>query len=154
MATYQLRWEADVVPDKIERELVLKHPIDRVWTALTTAEGLAGWFGSTAEIDLRPGGRLFLRWDELGAEGTATVETVEPPHRFSFWWGIEGLPDDDPRRTLVEFTLTAVEEGTLLRLVESGFAQVEEEIGRAAQAGNTEGWDSELGDLVAYLDAA
>jgi len=154
MATYWLREEADVVPDKIERELVLKHSVERVWTALTTAEGLAGWFGSAAEIDLRPGGRLFLRWEEHNAEGLATVEAVEPPHRFAFWWGIDGLPKEDPRRTLVEFTLTAVPEGTLLRLVESGFAELGEQIGRAAQAGNAGGWESELGDLVAYLDAA
>ncbi|WP_425549715.1 SRPBCC family protein, partial [Actinomadura viridis] len=32
--------------------MVLRHPAERVWAALTTAEGLSQWFGSVAEIDL------------------------------------------------------------------------------------------------------
>ena len=31
-------------------------PPGQVWAALTTAEGLAAWFGDQATIDLRPGG--------------------------------------------------------------------------------------------------
>nr|WP_207930966.1 SRPBCC domain-containing protein [Streptomyces sp. 8K308] len=48
-----------MVSDRSERVVVLRHPIERVWATLTTAEGLSGWFGSVAEIDLRPGGRAF-----------------------------------------------------------------------------------------------
>lgn len=143
-----------MVPDQIEREIVLRHPVERVWQALTTAAGLAGWFGSHAEIDLRPGGQLRLRWEEYNAEGDATITVVEPPGRFGFRWGIDGLPPDDPRRTEVVFTLTAVAEGTRLRVVESGFAQVAEDLARQAHKGNSEGWDAELADLVAYLDGA
>jgi uncharacterized protein YndB with AHSA1/START domain len=51
-----------MVSDAIERVVVLRHPIEQVWAALTTAEGLSGLFGSPAEIDLRPGGRVFFRW--------------------------------------------------------------------------------------------
>ena len=43
-------------PDRIERTLELAHPPATVWAALTTAEGLAAWFGDEADIDLRPGG--------------------------------------------------------------------------------------------------
>lgn len=32
-------------PDRIERTIELAHPPERVWAALTTAEGLAAWFG-------------------------------------------------------------------------------------------------------------
>lgn len=142
-----------MVPDSIERELILKHPVEKVWAALTTAEGLAGWFGSTAEIDLRPGGRVFLRWEEQDMDAEATVVTVEPPHRFAFRWPINGLPKEDPRRTLVEFTLAEIEEGTRLSLVETGFAQLEGEAHQKAHGGNNEGWTAELADLVAYLDA-
>jgi hypothetical protein len=39
-------------------------------------------------------------------------------------------------------------------VVESGFAQLPEEGYRAAFDGNTQGWASELGELVSYLDAA
>lgn len=143
-----------MVTDRIERELVLRHPVERVWQALTTATGLGGWFGSAAEIDLRPGGRAWFRWEELGEEGEATITVVDPPRRFGFRWDIQGLPADDPRRTEVVFTLTPAAEGTRLQLVETGFAQVAEELAQAAYKSNSEGWDAELADLVAYLDAS
>jgi uncharacterized protein YndB with AHSA1/START domain len=82
------------------------------------------------------------------------VERVEEPTVFGFTWQIYGLPEDDPRRTYVEFTLEPVGAGTRLRVVESGFAQLPEDAYRKAYGGNTEGWARELGELVAYLDAA
>ena len=42
-------------PDRIERTVALARPPQVVWLALTTAEGLAAWFGAQATIDLRPG---------------------------------------------------------------------------------------------------
>jgi uncharacterized protein YndB with AHSA1/START domain len=46
------------VPDSIRRELTLAAPRDRVWRALTDVEQLVRWFPtSSAELDLRPGGR-------------------------------------------------------------------------------------------------
>jgi hypothetical protein len=39
-------------------------------------------------------------------------------------------------------------------VVESGFAQLPEDAYRTAYDGNTQGWASELGELVDYLDAA
>ena len=67
---------------------------------------------------------------------------------------IYGLPDDDPRRTYVEFTLEPAGASTRLTVVETGFAQAPEDSYRKAYDGNTRGWASELGELVAYLDAA
>lgn len=142
-----------MVSDTIEREAVLRHPIERVWAALTTAEGLSQWFGSVAEVDLRPGGRAYFRWDDLGEESVATVTVVEPPHRFAFRWGIEGLPEHDAPQTLVEFTLEQASDGTRLRLVESGFAQAADDVARPAHEVNSRGWDAELVDLETYLDA-
>ena len=73
---------------------------------------------------------------------------------FGFTWHIYGLPDDDPRRTYVEFTLEPVGSGTRLTVVESGFAQLPPDAHDKAFGGNVKGWASELGELVAYLDAA
>jgi uncharacterized protein YndB with AHSA1/START domain len=42
-------------PDRIERAVEVAHSHERVWAALTTAEGLSAWFGNEATIDLRPG---------------------------------------------------------------------------------------------------
>jgi hypothetical protein len=73
---------------------------------------------------------------------------------FAFTWHIHGLPDDDPRRTYVEFTLEPAGEGTRLRVVETGFAQLPGDAYRTGYDAHTEGWASELGELVDYLDAA
>jgi uncharacterized protein YndB with AHSA1/START domain len=139
-------------PDRIERTVELAHPPERVWAALTTAEGLAAWFGDEAAIDLRPGGAARMRFAG-GHTANMRVERVEEPTVFGFTWGIYGLPADDPRRTYVEFTLTPAGAGTRLTVVETGFAQLPEDVHRTAYDGNTEGWAKELGELVAYLDA-
>ena len=143
-------------PDRIERTLDLPHPPERVWAALTTADGLGTWFGNTAKVDLRVGGLVHLAW-ESGDEATLTIERLEPPAggraAVGWTWGLSGLPDGDPRRTYVEFTLEPRGSGTLLSMVESGFAQVSGETHDKAHGGNTEGWTHELGELVAYLDA-
>ena len=141
-------------PDRIERTVELAHPPGTVWAALTTAEGLGAWFGDEATIDLRPGGAARMTWAEAGATAQMRVERVEEPTVFGFTWQIYGLPEDDPRRTYVEFTLEPAGAGTRLTVVESGFAQLPEEVYRKAYDGNTEGWAKELAELAGYLDAA
>ena len=138
-------------PDRIERTLDLAHPPEKVWNALTSADGLGTWFGNRAEVDLRVGGQATLSWDS-GDSAVLTIERVEPPHVFAYTWPIYGLPQEDARRNLVEFTLEPTAAGTTLRMVESGFAQVPDDAHKTAYEGNVEGWKSELGELVAYLD--
>jgi uncharacterized protein YndB with AHSA1/START domain len=140
-------------PDRIERTVELAHPPAAVWAAITTAEGLAAWFGQEAAIDLRPGGEARLTWTEGPSVGLR-VERVEEPSVFGFTWPVYNLPDDDPRRTYVEFTLEPVSAGTRLTVVESGFAQLPPDLHAAAYDGNTGGWAKELGEMVDYLDAA
>jgi uncharacterized protein YndB with AHSA1/START domain len=140
-------------PDRIERTVEIAHPPARVWAALTTAEGLSAWFGNEATVDLRPGGSAWMKWDH-GHTADMRVERVEEPTVFGFTWHIYGLPEDDPRRTYVEFTLAPTDAGTRLTVVESGFAQLADDAYAKAYGGNTEGWASELGELVSYLDAA
>jgi uncharacterized protein YndB with AHSA1/START domain len=140
-------------PDRIERTVEIAHPPAHVWTALTTAEGLSAWFGQQAEIDLRPGGAARMKFDN-GHTAEMRVERVEEPAVFGYTWHVYGLPEDDPRRTYVEFTLEPAGGGTRLTVTESGFAQLPADTHRGAYDGNTSGWASELGELAGYLDAA
>ncbi|MER6669408.1 SRPBCC domain-containing protein [Amycolatopsis japonica] len=140
-------------PDRIERTVEIAHPPAKVWAALTTAEGLGTWFGNQASIDLRPGGDAEMKWDE-GHKAVMRVERVEEPEIFGFTWNIYGLPDDDPRRTYVEFTLAPNGGGTRLTVVETGFSQLPDDAHQVAFEGNTNGWAAELGELIEYLDAA
>ena len=140
-------------PDRIERTVEVAHPPEKVWAALTTAEGLSAWFGDEATIDLRPGGAARMSWAS-GHTADMRVERVEEPRVFGFTWQIEGLPADDPRRTYVEFTLEPAGAGTRLTVAETGFAQLPDDAHRKVYDGHTEGWARELGELVGYLDAA
>jgi uncharacterized protein YndB with AHSA1/START domain len=99
--------------------------------------------------------QLLPRWltPHLSSRANIRVERVEEPIAFGFTWQISGLPEGDPRRTYVEFTLESAGPGTRLTVVESGFAQLPEEAYRKAYDGNAEGWRSELGELADYLDA-
>src|SRR5580692_6718447 len=118
-------------PDRIERTVEIAHPPAKVWAALTTAEGLSAWFGQEVRIDLRPGGSAWMKWDS-GPPAGMRVERVEEPTVFGFTWHIYGLPEDDPRRTYVEFTLRSAGTGTQLTVVESGFAQLPADAYRTA----------------------
>lgn len=139
------------IPNAITRTLELPHPPERVWAALTTVEGLAGWFGHRVEGEVRPGAELTMSWDH-GHRTTLAVKVVEPASVFAYCWPVYGTPEDDPRRTYVEFRLVPAGAGVTLTVTESGFAQLPDEW-LASYEGNTEGWRSELGELVAYLDA-
>jgi uncharacterized protein YndB with AHSA1/START domain len=137
-------------PDRIERSVRVDRPLERVWAAITSAEGLGTWFGNRAEVDLRVGGSAKLHWDS-GDDAELRIERLEPQTVFGYTWGINGLPGGDPRRTYVEFTLTPDDTGTTVTVVETGFAQLEPDAYTKAFDGNTSGWASELDELVAYL---
>jgi uncharacterized protein YndB with AHSA1/START domain len=140
-------------PDRIERSVDLAHPPAKVWAALTTSEGLSAWFGDRATIDLRPGGAAEMTF-RSGLTVDMRVERVEEPAVFGFTWRLPDLPEDDPRRTYVEFTLEAMGAGTRLRVVETGFAQLPYDSRRKAYDSHAEGWVRELGELAEHLDAA
>ena len=140
-------------PDRIERSMELAHPPAQVWAAITTPEGLSAWFGDKATIDLRPGGAAEMTF-RSGLTVGMRVERVEEPTVFGFTWRLPDLPEDDPRRTYVEFTLEADGAGTRLRVVETGFAQLPDDSRRNTYDSHAEGWASELGELAGYLGAA
>jgi uncharacterized protein YndB with AHSA1/START domain len=139
-------------PDRIERTISVAQPPEKVWAAITTAEGLGTWFGHKATVDLRVGGLAQLTWDG-GYTNELRIERLDPPRVLGWTWAISGLPEDDPRRTYVEFTLEPDAAGTRLTVVESGFAQLPSDLHSGAYGGNVEGWQKELDELAGYLNA-
>jgi uncharacterized protein YndB with AHSA1/START domain len=141
-----------VAPDAIEREIVIDALPDVVWSIVTEAQHLAGWFSDEAEIDLRPGGRMLLTWREHGAyEGR--IETVDPPRRFSFRWQTRDGAFSETNSTLVVMTLEEEAAGTRLRVAESGFAALpwpDEQRARYIDE-NSRGWLAELDELRDYV---
>jgi uncharacterized protein YndB with AHSA1/START domain len=134
--------------DVIEQELRIEAPIERVWQIITDPVCVARWFGNSAEIDLRPGGPLRFGWDGHGPFH-GVVERVDPPREFAYRWVHEaGVPvSGQSVETRVSFSLSEVDGGTLVRLVESGFADEQH------YKENAEGWTEELADLAAFVSA-
>lgn len=145
-----------MVPERIEREVVIAAPIERVWATITRPEHVGAWFGDAgAEIDLRPGGVINIHWAEYGT-GYGVVERVEPPRVFSFRGALLGHTEvRADNSTVVEFTLSPEGHGTRLRVVESGFhtlAIPAEEAAKQAE-GNVEGWRIKTAELAEYIAA-
>jgi uncharacterized protein YndB with AHSA1/START domain len=144
--------------DVIEREIAIGAPIDKVWSVLTEPDHIGTWFGSgiPVRIDLRPGGLMELDHGVHGAYKTTIVE-VDPPHTFSYRWAsaYPGAIATEENSTLVEFTLKETGDGTLLRVVESGFASIMIPAEREASAGyesHSQGWTGVIEKFADYVN--
>ena len=114
-----------MIPSTVEREILIEAPIEVVWQIVTEPDQIRHWFAERAEVDLRAGGAGELRFSSDNSY-QLQVEAVEPPHRFAFRWvrrPATVLRADNSM--LVEFTLQGEHGHTRLRVVESGFDQVD-----------------------------
>ena len=90
----------------IEREYPF--PVNRVWAAVTTAEGITAWMKYEATLDRRLGGRIFVDFKSEGnLEGTV-CEWV-PERVFAYTWGL----------SVVRWVLEPCEGGTRLHFTNS-----------------------------------
>jgi uncharacterized protein YndB with AHSA1/START domain len=142
--------------DRIEREIVISAPVSRVWAVLTEPQHVGNWFGESAEIDLRPGGIQRLDHGEHGKFPTLIVK-VDPPNYFAYRWAsaYPGVVANDDNSTLVEFFLAPEDDGTRLRVVETGFAALTIPPEREATAGydsHSQGWTEVVGNLARYAE--
>lgn len=85
-----------------------RHPIQRVWSAITDTDELRHWFPSTARIELRAGGTVTFSDDQHMDDSKGTVLACEPPRRLAYSWGgdelhyeLESLGDGRCRLTLI-----------------------------------------------------
>jgi uncharacterized protein YndB with AHSA1/START domain len=69
----------------IRHTMVFQAPIQKVWEAVSTSEGLAAWFMPN---DLQPmvGHEFHLNAGPFGISPCKVIE-VDPPYRLSFRWG-------------------------------------------------------------------
>ncbi|MDJ0954692.1 MAG: SRPBCC domain-containing protein [Acidimicrobiia bacterium] len=125
------------------KEAQISAPPMEVWSAWTTNEGIASWWGpAAANVDLRIGGSFEILFTldapegSRGSEGCKILAYV-PGESLSFTWN---APPHLPLRetnTWVVLTFAPVAAGTSLRLVHTGFLTGPD-------------WD----DYLAYFDRA
>lgn len=101
----------------VTREVVLPVSPEELWPALTEPDRLAEWLAPDVKIDARPGGGAVFRWED--GSRRAVIEEVEAPRRLAFRWAEVG-DDGEAHPSRVEFTLEETEEGTRLRVLETG----------------------------------
>ena len=135
----------------VSRSIFIAATPERVWTAITDPEHIVKWFGSGATLDrLEPGGTGVWTFDGYG-EVPIAVEAVDPLRSITYRWGNTKSPVVDPvASTVFTYTLEAVDGGTQLHVIETGFENLAEPA-RGLQD-NQEGWTSELNKLVTYVE--
>ena len=156
--------------DHIEKHVVLKAPIERVWRAISDSAHFGAWFGCELDGPFVAGQRITGRIRPTQVDPAIAklqqpydghpmewlVEAIEPPHRFAFRWhpfAIEpGVDYSAEPMTLVEFLLTHTRSGTRLRIRESGFDRIPLERRAKAFAANDGGWTAQLDLITKYLD--
>jgi uncharacterized protein YndB with AHSA1/START domain len=158
------------VPDRLEKQAVLKAPLARVWRALSDPREFGAWFGVDLEGPFVAGqvvvGRMRptvvdpevakLQAPHAGKAFELRVERIEPPHHFAFRWHPFAVDQQVDYRseptTLVEFRLSEVDGGTLLEIVESGFDGLPAARRAAAFRANEGGWAHQLRLVAAWVE--
>ncbi|HEY6649143.1 MAG TPA: SRPBCC family protein [Mycobacterium sp.] len=155
--------------DRIEKQVVLRAPLDRVWRAISDADEFGQWFGVRFDGPFVAGKSVtgvitpttvdedvaHAQEPHAGKSDSWQIVAVEPQRRLAFRWhpyAVEAGTDySEEPTTLVEFTLTETNDGVLLRIVESGFDKIPAERRTAAFEANSEGWAKQTELVQKYL---
>ena len=155
--------------DRIEKKILLRAPLKRVWRALADSTEFGSWFGMKFDGPFAPGHRM--RATIVGTTVDAEVakaqkqygdipfdvfiEQMEPERLFSFRWhphAVEpGADYSAEPTTLVAFALEEVAEGVKLTVTESGFDRIPLARRAKAFAANERGWSAQVKLIEAYL---
>lgn len=146
--------------DRIERTIHINAPRERVWQALSNPDKFGSWFGvNLAGQQFVPGQRARGQFTLCGHEDAffdVVVDRIDPQQSFSFRWhpgAIDPSADySQEEPTLVTFTLADTpDNGTLLKVVESGFDKLPPHRRMEAFRGNNAGWDFQIANIVRYV---
>jgi len=155
--------------DRIEKKVLLRAPLDRVWRAISDAKEFGAWFGVAFDGLFAAGARLTGRMVPTKADPDVakaqeayagmrfefTVDRIEPMRLFSFRWHPFAIdPDVDyssEPMTLVTFELEETPSGTMLTITESGFDRIPLERRAKAFTANEHGWTAQAKLLEKHL---
>ena len=138
----------------VTRTVTIAASIEKVWAAITEPEHISRWFGQKAVLDgLVEGANGVFSFEGYG-DFPVRIEQLDPLRSISYRWGNDNAAStgsiDEDHSTVFRFTLEPVDGGTRLTVVETGFDTLTDPA--ASMEGNRGGWNSELDELVAYLE--
>ncbi len=140
--------------DRIEKSIELAAPVSRVWRALTDSQEFCTWFRARLDGPFMPGQTVRGHSTYAGHEDAKfeiVVQKMEPERFFSYTWPADAVEGDETCYTLVEFTLEKTPNGTLLRIVESGFDRLPGPRRLEAFRGNEGGWSIQIENIAKYM---
>lgn len=153
--------------DRIEKQVVLRASLERVWQAISDSAQFGQWFGVRIDGPFVAGTSVTaaispttvddevakLQEPHTGNRSTWQIVAVEPPRRFAYrWHPCAGEADNEEEpTTLVEFTLAETDGGVLLTIVESGFDALPVARRSTAFESNTDGWAHQVELVRKYL---
>jgi uncharacterized protein YndB with AHSA1/START domain len=108
----------------IEKSVHIDAPVEIVWRMVSEPDQVVHWFADEIDLQATPGYQGSMTFHpESGStvHVPISIETVEPPRRFTYRWNHPAGTVATPANSmLVEFTLTPEDDGTRLRVVETG----------------------------------
>jgi uncharacterized protein YndB with AHSA1/START domain len=117
----------------IRQQINIAVPVRTVWKALTTDEGLASWWGDTARVEAREGGRVVLSQagnDGSPAELRGLLHEFRPTRKIEIAW--DNVGHAPARGTRVSFGVARDGDETRLSVVHSGAGALDDEEQRTA----------------------
>ncbi len=155
--------------DRIEKQVFLRAPQERVWRAVSDATEFGNWFGMEIDGEFKAGAHMSARIKPTKADPEVAkiqekytgmpfaffVDRMEPMNVFAYRWHPFAMDSSidyskEPM-TLVTFTLQPKDGGTLLTVVESGFDSIPIERRANAFEANEEGWAMQMQMIEKYL---
>jgi uncharacterized protein YndB with AHSA1/START domain len=134
---------SDVRTVTVERQLPFAPA--KVWRALTQPHLMAEWL---MQNDFVPAvGHRFQLRGEWGGVLDCAVLVIEPEKTLSYTWNHAHADPAYNLESVVTFTLTATDGGTLLKVEQAGFRPEQKQAFGGAKAG----WAQMLGKLDALL---
>ena len=144
--------------DRIEKTVILRAPVSRVWCALTDAQEFGQWFRVSLTGPFAVGATVrghitYPGYEHLKME--VVVERMDAERLFSFRWHPAAIdPNADysaESTTLVEFRLEETAGGTRLTVVESGFDRIPASRRDEAFRMNEGGWEEQMKNVEQYV---
>jgi uncharacterized protein YndB with AHSA1/START domain len=127
-------------PQKLVIEVEVPAPVNEVWRAFSTSEGLTTWLTPEATVDLRPGGEWTARFPGSSTGGGTIIRFVAEKELVLAALAPDKFPHVRAERTRVVFQFEPRGNSTVVRLTQTGWKGEEEWI-RAYEylvAGNAE----------------